>query len=131
MADEEPREQIARLESQLEELAERAERCRKISLFAKALIAIGGALLLAIMVKVVGFNPTAAVSATAAIIGGVVLMGANASTFNQTMADMRAAEALRAELIGQIELRPVDRLHPAGGVGYAVNGNASKLTIGE
>jgi sugar (pentulose or hexulose) kinase len=131
MADEEPREQIARLEAQIEELADRAERCRKISVFAKVVIASGGALWLAIMVGALGYNPTAAISATAAVLGGIVLMGANASTFRQTMTDMRAAEAMRVDLIGRIELLPVDRTYPAGGFGYAVNGKATKLTMDE
>jgi hypothetical protein len=131
MPDEEPREQIARLESQLDALADRAEWCRKISLFAKVVIAGGGALMLAIMVGILGFNPTAAITATAAILGGIVLLGANASTLNQTIADMRTAEAQRADLIGRIELRAVDRIDPAGGFGYALNGKATKLTMGE
>jgi hypothetical protein len=131
MAEEEPREQIARLESEIEVLADRAERCRKISQFAKVVIAGGGALMLAIVAGALGFNPTAAIIATAAILGGIVLMGANASTFRQTMADMHTAEAQRAELIGRIELRAVDRIDPAGGFGYAMNGKATGLTMGK
>ena len=39
--------------------------------------------------------------------GGVVLFGSNNSTSEQTTAALRAAEAERAELIGQMDLRVV------------------------
>src|SRR5262245_25223179 len=133
MTEDDPREQIGRLEEKLEELADGAERCRKIRLFAQVLMAAGGVLLAAILVGLVAFNPTAAVAATAAVIGGIVLMGANASTFNQTMAAMRTAEAERAELIGRIELRAVGQPGTPGGPGAlaTMNGYATRISIGE
>src|SRR5205807_8707790 len=43
----------------------------------------------------------------AAIIGGTVVFGSNASTLKQTMTDMKAAEAHRTELISRMDLRVV------------------------
>jgi hypothetical protein len=133
MADEDVREDIGRLEARLEELADGAERCRKIAVFAKVVIAAGGLLLAAVLVGIVGFNPTAAVSGTAAVIGGIVLLGANASTLNQMLSEMRAAEARRADLIGRIELRAVDRPGSAGllDAPTAMNSYTTRMSIGE
>ncbi len=133
MADEDVREDIGRLETRLEELADGAERCRKIAVFAKVVIAAGALLLAAVLVGIVGFNPTAAISGTAAVIGGIVLLGANASTLNQTLSEMRAAEARRADLIGRIELRAVDRPGSGGllDAPAAMNSYTTRLSIGE
>jgi hypothetical protein len=47
MDDDDLREQILSLEVQIEELAETVESCRKIILISKAVIAVGGILILA------------------------------------------------------------------------------------
>src|SRR5262249_22381579 len=106
-ADDHPGDHISRLEARIEELARTIERCRKIILAAKIAIGAGGALLLALMLGAIGFNPTAPVGGVAAAIGGIVAFGSNASTAKQAAADLEAAEAERAELIGQIDLRVV------------------------
>jgi hypothetical protein len=76
-------------------------------LISKLVMAAGGALLLAILLRAIRFDPTAMIAAIAAVAGGVVLFGSNNSTFKQTAAALKAAEAQRAELIDQIELRVV------------------------
>jgi hypothetical protein len=101
------REQISRLEERIEELAETIERCRKLMLFSKAAIAIGGLLIVAIMFGAIRFDPAAMIGAMAAVIGGTVLLGTNSSTSQQTMAALKAAEEQRAEMIGRIDLRVV------------------------
>jgi hypothetical protein len=100
------REEIARLEARIEELADALERCRKIVLVSKAAIAVGGVLILAIVAGVIR-SEAAAIGGIAAIIGGTVLFGSNSSTAKETAAALQAAEARRAELIGKIELRVV------------------------
>jgi hypothetical protein len=100
-------EQVLKIEAHIEELADLIERCRKIILFSKATIAAGGTLILAIIIGAVGFDPTIMIGAIAAAIGGTVVFGSNQSTLNQTMADMKAAEAHRTELISRMDLRVV------------------------
>jgi hypothetical protein len=99
--------EISRIETQLEELAEVSERCRKIILISKVAIAGGVALLLFAMLGFFGSNQVAAIGPIAVVLGGIVSLGSNASTLQETMAAMSAAEALRSSLISRIDLRVV------------------------
>jgi hypothetical protein len=101
------REQVLHIEAHIEELADVMESCRKFILVSKAAIAAGGALILAISIGAVGFNPTVMIGALAAVIGGTVVFGSNTSTLKQTMTAMKAAKAYRAELINRLDLRVV------------------------
>ena len=107
MADDDLRDQIARLEAYIDKLAERFDRCRKAMLFSKVVIAAGGIWILANLIGAIRFDPTAAIGAMALVIGGVVVFGSNSSTSKQTTAAMKAAETHRAELINMIDLREV------------------------
>ena len=93
---------IALIEAHIEALAVSIERCRKLSLAAKIAIGAGGAWIVII-------------AAMAAVIGGVVLLGSNSTTWTQTEARLRASEAMRAEMIERLQMRVVDegvrRLH--------------------
>ena len=100
-------EQILHIEAHIEELTDIIEGCRKIILISKVAIAAGGILLLAKIIGAVEFDPTVLIGAIAAVIGGTVVFGSNTSTLKQTMADMKAAEAQRAELIGRMDLKVV------------------------
>jgi hypothetical protein len=106
--DDEPREQISELEVQIEELAGALERCRKTALASKAAMAFGGILLAATTLGVVTFDPMVMVAGLAALLGGVVVFGSNTSTANQLSESMRSAEALRAALIGRLDIRLVE-----------------------
>ena len=105
--DDDPSDEISRLEARIEELAEIAERCRKIILVSRAAIAGGAALLLVMMLGLFGSSETAALGSIAVVLGGIVSLGSNVSTLRQTVADIGAAEALRSDLIGRIDLRVV------------------------
>ena len=100
-------EQILHIEAHLDELTENIESCRKMIFISKAAIAAGGTLILAIIIGAVGFDPTVLIGAIAAVIGGMVIFGSNTSTLKQSMTNMKAAEAHRAELIGRMDLRVV------------------------
>jgi hypothetical protein len=99
--------EISRIETQLEQLAEVSERCRKIILISKVAIAGGVALLLFAMLGFFGSNQVAAIGSIAVVLGGIVSLGSNASTLQETMAAMSTAEALRSSLISRIDLRVI------------------------
>jgi hypothetical protein len=105
MADDDLHDQILRLEAQIEELTEVIESCRKLILVSKIAIAAGGTWLLALTFGAIRFDSMAMIGAIAAVIGGTVVFGSNTSTSKQAAADIKAAEALRADLIGKINLR--------------------------
>src|SRR5438445_13116438 len=107
MPDDDPTDEISLLEERLEELDEVSERCRKIILFSKAAIAGGAALLLVMMLGLLGANQVVALGSIAAVLGGIVSLGSNVSTLQQTTAATSAAEQLRSDLIGRIDLRVV------------------------
>lgn len=107
MDDEDPHEQIARLEDEIEQLGKTLERCRKVILVSKIAIPLGALAFLAMALGVLPFDPIGMVGAIAAAVGGTVLFGSNTSTLQQTTGAMKDAEALRAELIGRINLRIV------------------------
>ena len=102
------REEIARLEERIATLTESLDRCQKISLTAR-LVLTGGAIWLALIVlQVLPFAAFNIVGAIAALLGGTVLYGANASTWKQTLAAIAQAEALRTHLIGRLEMQTVE-----------------------
>jgi hypothetical protein len=104
--------EIAQLEERIETLNASIERCRKVSLAAKLAVGAGLAWFVLFLFWIVSFNPTAFVAATSAVLGGFVLLGSNATTWEQTEAARAAAEAMRADLIGSIKLRLVGEEKP-------------------
>jgi hypothetical protein len=102
-----PIDEISRIEGEIEELAEVSERCRKVILVSKTAIAGGVALLLIMMLGLFGSNQVAAIGSIAVVLGGIVSLGSNVSTLRQTMSAMTSAEALRSDLISRIALRVV------------------------
>ncbi len=105
--EDDPIDEISRIEAQLEELAEVRERCRKIILVSKAAIAVGIALLLFMMLGLFGSEQVAVIGSIAVVLGGIVSLGSNISTLQQTMAAMSAADARRSDLISRMDLRVV------------------------
>jgi hypothetical protein len=107
MANDDPNDDISAIEARIEALAETAERCRKFILASRIAIAGGFALLLVMMLGLFGAGLVALLGSIALVLGGIVSLGSNISTLRQTNAAIAAAEALRSELIGGIDLRLV------------------------
>ena len=108
MDDDDFRDEIAQLEARSEALTESIERCRKISLAAKLTIAAGAIWIVLVLLGVIAFSPGTIIAAMAAVLGGIVLLGSNATTWTQADAALHEAEAMRADLIGRMELRVVE-----------------------
>jgi hypothetical protein len=107
MTEDDPTDEISDIETRIEALAEIAERCRKYILASKIAIGTGAALLLITILGLLGLGQTAALGSIALVLGGIVSLGSNVSTLRQTDDAIQAAEALRARLISQIDLRLV------------------------
>jgi hypothetical protein len=101
------RDQIAQLETRIETLNESITRCHKIAWGSKIAIAAGAAWFALVLFRILFFDATAFVAALTAVLGGIVLLGSNATTWAQTEADLHAAEKMRADMIGSIDLRVV------------------------
>src|SRR5258708_19197614 len=101
------REEIVRLEADIEKLAETIESCRKLVLISKGAMAIAALLIAAALLGAITLDPAVLIGAFGVILGGVVVFGSNTSTLDQALAATKAAELRRSELIGQIDLRVV------------------------
>jgi hypothetical protein len=104
--DEEETDEISAIEDRIEALAKTAERCRKFILASKIAIAGGVVLLLVVILGLFGTGQ-AALGSIALVLGGIVSLGSNISTLQQTEAAIGEAEAIRRNLIGVIDLRLV------------------------
>ncbi len=102
-----PRAAIERLEQHIEALEHKLDGCRKFSLAARIAVGLGGVLLLALILGAIRFDGLAMAGAIVAVLGGIVVAGSNRSTAREAAAQLSAAQARRAELIGMIELRIV------------------------
>jgi hypothetical protein len=99
--------EIARLEGQIEQLTGQLAWCAKISIAAKVAIA-GCALWFAlVLLGAFPFGATGFVAALSAGLGGVVLLGSNATSWDETEEKLRQTEAARAALIRGLNLRVV------------------------
>src|SRR5579862_1068569 len=107
MNDGDPHDEIERLEAQIEELSARVENCRKFILAGRVAVVGGGVLLAALLLGAIRFDLQLMMLAMAALLGGIVVWGANSSTAKEAESELAAAEANRKALIGLIELRVV------------------------
>jgi len=107
MDDGDPRDEIVRLEAQIEDLAAQIENCRKFILAGRVAIAAGAIVLLAMLSGAIRFDPAVMAGAVAAALGGIVVAGSNSSTAKEAAKELAAAEADRAALIGQLDLHMI------------------------
>jgi hypothetical protein len=103
-----PRQEIAELEAEIEELSDSAARCRKIIKASKLAAGLGGVLIPLVVTGVLSLSPLALVTGISAVVGGIALIGSTASTLDELTAAVDAREARRAELIDRLSLRMID-----------------------
>jgi hypothetical protein len=102
MADDDLSEQISELEAEIERLAGVAESCRKIILMSKVAIGIGCVLFVVTIFGLIRIDQIILVGSLTLVLGGIVAAGSNAATLLNTEDEMRADEALRSQLIDQL-----------------------------
>jgi hypothetical protein len=107
MNDSDHRDEIVRLEAQIDELAARIESCRKFILVGRIAVAGGCAVLIAMLIAAIQIDPAVIGVAVTAVLAGIVAAGSNRSTAKEAMHELTLAEAKRTALIGQIDLRLV------------------------
>lgn len=101
------RHEMIRLEGAIEKLNDQLAWCAKISIAARIAVGAGALWFVLALIGLLPFGATAFAGTVAAMLGGVVLLGSNATTWDQTAETLRETEAARAALIGQISLRVV------------------------
>ena len=101
------RHELVRLEGQIDRLNDQLAWCGKISIAAKIAVGFGALWFALALIGLLPFGATAFAGTIAAMLGGVVLLGSNATTWDQTEATLRDTQAARAALIGQLSLRLV------------------------
>jgi len=101
------RDEIVRLEAQIDELAARIESYRKFILVGRIAVVGGCAVLIAILIGAIQFDPAAIGVAVTAVLGGIVAAGSNRSTAKEAMHELTLVAAKRTAMIGQIDLRLV------------------------
>jgi hypothetical protein len=106
------REDIGHLEERIETLRVSLERCQKISSAAKIAIAGGMIWMLLALITLVPSTPVSFFTGLAAALGGIVLLGSNKTTWEQTEAALQDAQVMRSQLIGNIPLRVVGDERP-------------------
>ena len=107
MNDGDHRDEIVRLEAQIDELAATVESCRKFIVAGRIAVAGGGVVLVAMVIGAIRFDPSVMAGAVAAVLAGIVAAGSNRSTAKEATHELAATEAKRAALIEQIDLRLV------------------------
>lgn len=105
------RDEIGRLEERIEQLAARIDNCRKFMLASQIAIVLGGALLLMLLLGVIRPDPAVMTAAITAVLGGIVVLGSNASTARNAEAEIAEAEAARAGYIESLALHTVGDRH--------------------
>lgn len=101
------RDAIPDIEERIEELAQAAERSRKIVLGARIAAWGGGALLVATLSGLFGLPPAGLVLGLTGFLGGIALGGSSRSTLDGLLAEIAELERRRAEAIDGIGLRVI------------------------
>ena len=101
------RDEIARLEAEIEERSAAIERCLKVILVSKVAAAGGALAIILLLLGIIPSNATLLIISIAAVLGGLVALGSTTTTAGQLADAVKQAEARRAALIGTINLTVV------------------------
>jgi hypothetical protein len=96
-----PHEEIVRLEERIEELAAKIESCRKFILASRIAVASGGLLLAVMLFGAIRSDLGLMAVAVSLLLGGIVVWGSNSSTAKEAAKEIATAESERAALIEQ------------------------------
>jgi hypothetical protein len=114
MNDNDSREEIERLEEQIDGLVAKIESCRKFILAGRIAVTGGVVAFIAMLAGAIGFNSAVMSAAVAALFGGIVAAGSSGSTAKEATNELAKAEAKRTTLIEQLNLRLIpDRDGPS------------------
>jgi hypothetical protein len=94
-----PRDEIVRLEEQIEALSEAAERSRKLITLSRAAALLGATLLIVVIAGVAALNSSVTLFGIAALLGGMVLAGSSRSTLDEHLEALDKARQARNALI--------------------------------
>ena len=98
-------EQIAELETEIENLSWAAERCGRMMLAAKVAIVAGVLLIATTTAGLLRFTPLLFVLSIGGVLGGVAFFGSTRATRQEMISKIRARETQRSEMIDRLELR--------------------------
>ncbi len=107
---------IAQIESEIFDLTDRAENCRKVMIAARVGIIGGGAALAAFIFGILRFDGLVFVVAVTAILVGIVTYGSNKSTREQLLAKVTERKATRAAMIDSVRMETVTPVQPRPGL---------------
>jgi hypothetical protein len=99
--------QIADLETEIDDLSEAAERCRKSMVVARVAIIAGVLLVGASLAGLVETDALVLVIGIAAALAGIGLLGSSRGSLEHITGRIRASEARRDEMIAGMSLQSV------------------------
>ncbi|KAB0267386.1 hypothetical protein [Microvirga brassicacearum] len=98
---------ITDLETEIDRLAEAAERCRKIMVVARGAMATGSVVLAALVLGLLRSDALILLTSVTAILAGIAVFGSHRSTLQELKAKIAAQEARRSGLIDAMDLHVV------------------------
>jgi hypothetical protein len=107
LENDDPHEEIVRLEERIEELSAKIESCRKFILASRIAVASGGLLLAVMLFGAIRSDLGLMAVAVSLLLGGIVVWGSNSSTAKEAAKEIATAESERAALIEQINPRVI------------------------
>ncbi|GGH10631.1 hypothetical protein GCM10007036_07270 [Alsobacter metallidurans] len=97
-----PRDEIVRLEEQIEALGEAVERSRKLITLSRAAAVLGAVSLVVVATGVAALNSSVTLFGIATLLGGMVLAGSSRSTLDEHVEALEKARQARDALIDEV-----------------------------